>query len=138
MNTVCTIQSVLFNIRKYSHIVVINLRQRREDYSREEQACGAPDLCGSPALFICYLLYAINTLGYSPFCFRIASQILLLVSCLRSVRSARATSGVTSRTPNTRSERLWAINFWDSLFESYKWPRFRIWPRPGSAYYGQK
>ena len=52
--------------------------ERKQGYSREGKVCGAPAFRGGPALFICYLLYAINTLGYSPFCFRIASQILLL------------------------------------------------------------
>ena len=75
----------LYRLDRY--FVIIDRRQGR---SREKgKVCGAPWWERS-APFICYLLYAINTLGYSPFCFRLASQILLLVSRFRSVRSARA------------------------------------------------
>ncbi len=101
------------------------IRQGAKATVKKAKSAGRSPWWERPTPFICYLSYAINTLGYSPFCFRVTSQILLLVSCLRSVRSARA-SGDTSRTTNTRYERLWAINFWDSLLESYKWPKNRI------------
>ena len=74
MNSVCTIDLI------FSSIDFIDHRQgeRTKGYSSEDKVCGAPAFRGGPASFICYLLYAINTLGYSPFCFRLTSQILLL------------------------------------------------------------
>ena len=62
-------------------IFIIDHPTRKPKESYEGAQCARPPTfrAGGPAPFICYLLYAINTLGYSPFCFRIASQILLLL-----------------------------------------------------------
>ena len=60
-----------------NHSFVI-YRSTRESYEGAQSARPPTFRAGGPALFICYLLYAINTLGYSPFCFRVTSQILLL------------------------------------------------------------
>ena len=53
-------------------------RKERESYEGAQSAGPPTFRAGDPASFIYYLLYAINTLGYPLFCFRITSQILLL------------------------------------------------------------
>ena len=76
MNSVCT--DLFIHYQPFIFVIDHSTRKGRESYEGA-QSTGPPTFrAGGPAPFICYLLYAINTLGYSPFCFRITSQILLL------------------------------------------------------------